>query len=360
MARRRRQHETDGPGQDSFLDIVANIVGILIILVAVLGVQAKDAFDRAPIAEQATGDLPTANKAAKTDAPDDKESAEGEPAQALAKAKQQAAGVEEKVNELTARLRADQAIVKQRAAERKLLLTAVTARQTLLKQERDKLSDAGRSKFDAENKLAKAEEELRRLQLARKAVENQKQSPEVIKHLPTPLARTVFGDEVHFRLLGGRLAHVPMQELVERIKGEWEERLPKLRNREKVTETLGPVDGFFVKYTISRSKVTINTRFGPAARERVGVKYMELVPTHDRLGEPVGAALQPGSEFLRRLSKLDPNRATVTIWTYPDSFADFRRVKEELFRRGFLIAGRPLPQGYPISGSSEGTRSSAQ
>ena len=34
----------DEPGQDSFLDIVANLVGILIILVMVIGVRAKGAW----------------------------------------------------------------------------------------------------------------------------------------------------------------------------------------------------------------------------------------------------------------------------------------------------------------------------
>ena len=36
----------DMPGQDSFLDIVANIVGILIILVLVAGVRARDTWHR--------------------------------------------------------------------------------------------------------------------------------------------------------------------------------------------------------------------------------------------------------------------------------------------------------------------------
>ena len=34
----------DAPGQDSFLDIVANLVGILIILVMVIGARATDAM----------------------------------------------------------------------------------------------------------------------------------------------------------------------------------------------------------------------------------------------------------------------------------------------------------------------------
>ena len=42
--RRTRRPQTEAPGQDSFLDVVANLVGILIILVMVVGARAKDAW----------------------------------------------------------------------------------------------------------------------------------------------------------------------------------------------------------------------------------------------------------------------------------------------------------------------------
>jgi hypothetical protein len=57
---------------------------------------------------------------------------------------------------------------------------------------------------------------------------------------------------------------------------------------------------------------------------------------------------------------MDPNRTTVTVWTYPDSFHDFRRLKDELFKLGYLTAGRPMPHGAPIAGSPSGSRSAAQ
>lgn len=47
--RRNRDTGNDTPGYDSFLDIVANLVGILVILIMVLGVRARDAW-------QTTGD----------------------------------------------------------------------------------------------------------------------------------------------------------------------------------------------------------------------------------------------------------------------------------------------------------------
>ena len=51
---RRPQTDTEASGQDSFLDVVANLVGVLIILVMVVGTQAKAALDAAASAAVAS------------------------------------------------------------------------------------------------------------------------------------------------------------------------------------------------------------------------------------------------------------------------------------------------------------------
>jgi hypothetical protein len=51
---------------------------------------------------------------------------------------------------------------------------------------------------------------------------------------------------------------------------------------------------------------------------------------------------------------------TVTLWCYPDSFAAYRQVREELHRLRIATAGRPLPDGAPIGGSAEGSKSVVQ
>jgi hypothetical protein len=57
---------------------------------------------------------------------------------------------------------------------------------------------------------------------------------------------------------------------------------------------------------------------------------------------------------------LSPNRYTITIWTYPDSFDEFRKLKKILYQQGYAVAGRPLPEGMPIGASPSGSKSSAQ
>ena len=87
---------------------------------------------------------------------------------------------------------------------------------------------------------------------------------------------------------------------------------------------------------------------------------MVLTPVADNLGETVNEAMRPNSQFRLALANRRAKDATITLWTYPDSFDDFRRVKKELYRLGFPVAARPLPEGVPISGSSSGSKSTAE
>ena len=79
-----------------------------------------------------------------------------------------------------------------------------------------------------------------------------------------------------------------------------------------------------------------------------------------QVGETTDEALRPDSEFRRHLDALDRQQTTVTIWVYPESFPDYRRINDELYRLGFAVAARPMPVGMPVGMSSHGTRSSAQ
>src|SRR5690606_31693680 len=55
--RRHRSIESEAPGQDSFLDVVANLVGILVILIMVIGVRTRGAWQRTLAASPETNKL---------------------------------------------------------------------------------------------------------------------------------------------------------------------------------------------------------------------------------------------------------------------------------------------------------------
>src|SRR5438552_534521 len=80
-------------------------------------------------------------------------------------------------------------------------------------------------------------------------------------------------------------------------------------------------------------------------------------------GDSVTHAIQlfPQSpEFLKTVGIGPDGDCAIAIWAYPDSFEEFRRLRKELYRMGYRIAGRPLPEGTPIGGSPDGSKSAAE
>ncbi len=201
-------------------------------------------------------------------------------------------------------------------------------------------------------------------QLDRRRTEVEQAPSEVVQvsNYPTPLSQEVHGEELHFQLRNGRLAFIPMDEFINRLRSDMEHQAEdNLKQRSRYTETIGPIDGFSFRYTIVRRDLT------PEEARRHGgpgfysvPKLAVVIPLSETLGEPVEDALRESSEFRRILAQHADFRPVITIWTYPDGFAAFRRIKEELHRLGFATAGRPLQPDMPIGVSSEGSRSSAE
>lgn len=337
---RKRDPQFEAPGQDSFLDVVANLVGIMIILVMVVGSQAKSALVQGEIEKQ------QAAAAAIAGPPID-----------VAGAEAAAAAVETSIYELQAKIQRQDLETAIRRQERDRVQLLVSIAEQRLAEHRNQLSQTEQERFDLQDQLAAARNELSNLELAPLAPTA---SPAVLPHLPTPMAKTVFGKEVHFRLLAGRLAYLPWDEMIELLKADAQENFPKLRDAPRVEQSLPVINGWGAKYILRRIDVDVQTRAGTARQRGGELEKFFFVPVDPNLGEPFAQALTPGSQFLGRLSACDPQRTTITVWVYPDSFDEFRQLKAQLFKLGFLAAGRPLPDGFPIGGAPDGSRSSAQ
>jgi hypothetical protein len=338
--RTKNKQFDNAPGQDAFLDVVANLVGILIILIMVIGAQATDAMvdaepDEAEAEPQAAPVDPEAARAA-------------------------ASALESDIHAIDAKLKRQQLEIAYRRSERDKMLQVVMGVEQQFEQQRAALDEHQRQDLQATRELLAAQADLEDLKARRTALENSRPAPNVIEHLPTPLAKTVFGTELHFRLLQGRVAYIPWNELVAMLKEDAPKSVGKLRDATQVTETLGPIGGFRMQYTLRRVQQLAPAAGGMAVQQRVELDRFTLVPTRDDLGESLPQAMSEGSEFRDLLKRLDPDRTTVTVWVYPDSFDQFRTLKAELFRRGFSTAGRPLPEGHPIGGSPDGSRSVSQ
>jgi len=337
--RRAAKNEIEAPGQDSFLDVVCNLVGILIVLVMLIAAQAK----RGMVAAASAPPSDSAKSAAEQDA---------------AAAESAAQSVELSIHELQAKINRQNLEAAVRQQERDKVQMLVTIAEQRLAEHREQLSGDERSRYDLEQQLAAAQRELMTLQTQQ--VSLARPQPQILEHLPTPMARTVFGTEVHFRLLGGRLAYLPWEEMLQRLKSDAPQHVQKLKGSSRVELSLPAIGGFGARYILRKVDAQLQTRVGTATQSSIELEQIYFVDAESNLGQPVAAVLAPNSEFRSRLAEHKPQSTTVTIWVYPDSFDDFRTIKAELFKLGYLTAARPLPEGYPISGGPEGSRSSAE
>lgn len=338
MSTKRYQSTSDAnaPGQDSFLDVVTNIVGILIILMVVAGLRVKNA---------------------------PRQAAEEEAIRTTAASLDHDLGVENSLRQdvlkTAEQIRALHREGQTRFQERSRLATLVSTVERKIKSARDELDSGSQHSFDLQRKLSDAQRDLEQIEQQQPVVES-KAEPILVESYPTPIGKTVDDNEVHFQLRGGRIAYVPLDRLIERFRTDAQQKAYRLMDLPELTDTVGPEGGFRLRYTMERHDVPVETQMATGRGAYARLKRWTLIPVSSELGEPVEAALADGSQFRQALSQQRPDKVTVTIWTYPDSFDKFRQVKKELFRSGFATAARPLPEGTPIGGSPEGSKSAAE
>lgn len=345
MISMRRKRSVDTTlGMESFLDIIANLVGVVIIMVVVLGSRTQEvaqedrANDPAMVSEaDLAAQQSTYQAAAKhaLDAMADSQRLERE----LQVSNQQLAIAAQQRGQLMDLL----AVAKQAWADKQQELdtTAVERGQN-------------------EAQLAQASRELETLQSIRGRAESADQPVVAVSHLPTPMAKTVFGEEVHFRLKGGRLAVVPLDGLLNEIQRDLQRKLTRGRDG-TADSAVGPIQGFVAHYEMERTQESVARGGQIGTATRVQLIGLVVEPLQEPHGQPLAELLhQPGGMLDVELAGRAPGTTTVTVWVYPDSFGEFRQLKEHLYARGFATAARPLPMDRPIAGGPQGSKSLAQ
>ena len=327
-------------GQDAFLDIVANLVGILIILIVIVSAQAGAAARDVVAVDQ---DL------------------ESDIHQAVLQTQRQELALKklEIDNEqLETLIDHEKAYARQLTEVRhQRLVELETVRQMVQKQTKDldqKDRDAFLAKTNQQNlqqKLTDAKATLAALNSAEVSSESDTKT-ETIDHYPSPIARTVFSKEIHFRLFKGKLEWVPLDELVETMKQHWR-LISENKSFQKTKQTVGPVGNFRLQYDLDSR--------GEGANRRVQFRKFSLIPVDQNVGEPVGLALQSSqSQWSTRLANYSPKSTTVSVWAYPDSYQEHSEIKKWLHTHGYQMASWPMEHGRLISGSPDGFKTSAQ
>lgn len=375
MSRRARDEESFG--SDSFLDVLANIVGILIILI----VSAAARVERGPVVQA---------PAASAEEPADQSSEpvnsaplamEPEPAIEIARSEPQS--VPEPEPEPEPDSPPPEIADELQAIQKKL--SALDSKSRALSDHLDRLrteSDAAaRSLSDAEKAAEKRAGKLRqnKIRLARleealgerqetltglvaefEEVKNSRPPAVEVKHRLAPISQEVTGEELHFRVSGGRVSVVPLSLLVDRVKLQMERQKDWLAGRGRHEAVVGPVDGFTMHFQIERKALSTldRNRLGYGAY-RIGISHWEIFPEPDLKAETPEEALRRGSKFAQTV-RMSPDHSTLTFWIYPDSFHAYRVLQAACQAEGFIVAARPLPLGINIAGSPDGTRSAGQ
>ncbi|MEX0643395.1 MAG: hypothetical protein WD468_11870 [Pirellulales bacterium] len=337
---RHAEIETDQmPGQDSFLDVITNIVGILILLVLVVGARTSRSVS------QATG-VDIHNAVTEEE---------------LATAVRAAMSAQHDVSELVKRSVNVHSEVLIKDREREYLGTYVAAGEQEMAELRSQLSHQQQRDFDLRNRLSTAQQSLDELTRQQIALVSETPEVEAVTSLPTPLAETVTGKEIHLRLAEGNVSVIPLEELLKNFKQDAEDNSWRLRDRDSFVATVGPVEGYELRYRLQKQPFALQSASGLEQHgTAVRLVKWELVPALAQIGEPVDQSLSSNGDLRRCLARNSPTGTTITIWTYPESFSDFRKLKKALFDLGYATAARPLPQGILIGGSPNGSRSAAQ
>jgi hypothetical protein len=372
-------------GSDSFLDIIANIVGVLIILIVIAGLRAARAPVPSPPSKKPSPSPVVAAlkpKPKRKPVPIPPPKVEPEPVVEIELPPPPRPVLRPPVPTPGPQLRDDLLVAMRRLRDR---IAALTATRKQLEDRLRRVRSAQRSLDGSKRTLAaelldgsavrqrlqkmiaalQAEADRGRTKLAelRRQYDEAGRKPDNVKtvrHRLTPVGEQVTGKEIHFRVAEGKVALVPIDELVARLREEVIHRKSWLLKFPTQRGTVGPIGGFEMQYAVQRQlSSALDELRGGYGQIKVVLNGWKIEPTPELQAESADRALRPGSRFLQEIHVAD-NTATVTFWVYPDSFGAFRKLQGAVHREGLRVAARPLPFGIPIAGSPRGSRSSGQ
>lgn len=420
---RRRGDAEPAFGSDSFLDILANMVGILIILIVIVGLRVRhnprpastDDVSRQAAIEAARRDADERRQrrdsilakaaAAKAEweknrrAIDDENRRRTELAARFADEQRTMIAAQDKAarqraDEIERRRQAratrDQVVAERRARQQEIEaeadrikaelaalareLKAVDAEAdrrrreqsewtTALTAQEQKAAALGKATEAATNTIDQqqrnwddARRQLDELQAEIAKLKEAKGPVKPLVHFTTPISQRAKDREAHYRCLNGRVADVPIEALLERLK----ERVAVREVQGLVNDTVGPIKGFTMRYLLAATMPGMAEQMQNPFSLNISLAGFEMVADSDELGEPQTAALKEGSDFRRSLALRTPRDSSVTLWVYPDAFELAKALQIYLHERGYTVAMRPLPRGVPIAASPSGSRSQVQ
>ena len=326
---------------DAFLDTVANLVGVLVILVVVVASQTKMAATAAVKEELQRNPEATPEAIANLES---------------------AANVQRDLERQLQQLRQHELELYARDAQRDALMMQVLAQSRANKEAISELDGESQEELADRQRLEQLQKQIASLLRQQGDLEGTEKSEQMItlQHLPTPMAKTVFGEEIHLLLQKNKLSVIPWDTLVDTLKKQAQLSASRGIRSDRLVDTLGPIDGFVMKYALQAQRGLVSNGRAVAMAQAIELDYFVLEPTADVQRETLEQAMATGGRIRTELAMHNPRGCTVTVWVYPDSFGTFRELKERLYAEGFLTAARPLPEGIRVGASPRGSSSTAQ
>jgi len=335
--RKRKSAEIELGGQDSFLDLVSNIIGILIILVMVAGIRAQYSsanVENTPLFAELEAKYQEYQTKAET-----------------------AAKLRTDVEELQLQ---SEIVVEQiylQSGEYAALFELMVSARAEIELAAETKSQTLKEKIEFQRQLMETNARLEQVDQAKKHLRQIRPKATVMENVPTPLSHRVETKEIHLRLLGGRVVYVPLTELAMLFRRHIGEEQRRYAQQGANIGKVGPVDNFELEFLAVTHQMPMEGHY----ETYIGLQYGEAVPVFEPLGQPLRQALDsPQSELRRKLAAFQRDIYTVTVWVYPDSFEEYQELKKFLQNQGYTVAARPMPKGTPIGISPHGTRSSSQ
>jgi hypothetical protein len=336
----RRAVEEDGddiPGGDSFMDIVANIVGILVLLVVVVGVRAGRAII---VPEAVVSEDTETTEALKTK---------------LSDIVRQAYAEQSEVTELAGKVASTVDEAGRREAVRESAVLYNTTLRAELDEARKSLNSGDQRSLDSHNAIAQAQLKLDRLTREQVALASVAPEPdaEIVEVAPTPIVNGEAEELISFRLQKGRLIYVPLNELAKDLSKSIH--IPTLIDPAKpvvTRETIGPIEGFVGEAEIGWSIRSAGGRVGPLPVLNM-LRLREVTPMR---GEEPEQAFSPGGYVSSRIELLDPKFIVIQLYVYADSFDTSAAVANRFRERGFRVAQFLKTDGSPIGVTSNRAR----
>lgn len=353
IRRRRRPNREVAFSFDSFLDVVANVVGIILRLILVAWIGARS--------YKAVVDLPKLPSLPPLSQPTILPEPTDDQAPIIARKKREI-GAQEKalVGEL-ARREQLRSVATQLRKDIQLLATRcaqVSAEEKSADQEKESQIKVVHSLTLSEEELKKRAQEL--LDEADK-IKNAPPKRQELKYL-CPISATLT-HEVMFECKAGRVTLIDYAALHDLYKRDVKTQAEQLRTQWVITPTTESIGAFRLRYRLERERSFLDGPSGAPPLEgsfRYARSYAEVEPITPQRGEPLERALSEGSEFRKVIDSLDARKIGVTLWVYPDSFPLYRGLRDHLHAKNLVVAGRPLEEGNPIAFGVNGTKSRGQ